>query len=137
MPLFFTKQLFKRNVMIFGEIGTGKDLLMANIIARRKSKYYISPFDYKITNKIFKKHWIKLDVRRLCLDNNYRNFINSDTNLYFYPYPEKVDIYLPDVGVYFLRNIAMSYNAITKICPLFLLEQTRQAIATFIATVNP
>lgn len=54
MPLFFTKQLFKRNVMIFGEIGTGKDLLMANIIARRKSKYYISPFDYKITNKIFK-----------------------------------------------------------------------------------
>lgn len=119
MPLFFTKQLFKRNVMIFGEIGTGKDLLMANIIARRKSKYYISPFDYKITNKIFKKHWIKLDVRRLCLDNNYRNFINSDTNLYFYPYPEKVDIYLPDVGVYFPSQYCNELQRDYKDLPAF------------------
>ena len=82
------------NVIVCGLRGRGKDMLMANVIARKEKKYYISNFDYKIKNKVF----IPLDFTNLFVKNDYRNFIKNDFNKYVYPYPENVDIYVSDIG---------------------------------------
>lgn len=95
------KYFNKHSCSVFGEKGSGKDVLFGNIIARRRSRYYISNTDYKITNKIFKKKFIRLDLNRLMIDNNYSNFISGRVNQYCYPYPDKVDIYISDCGVIF------------------------------------
>lgn len=89
------KKLFSHgNVIVCGLRGRGKDMLMANIIARKEKKFYISNFDYKIKNKVF----IPLDFTKLFVKNDYRNFIKNDFNKYVYPYPDKVDIYVSDIG---------------------------------------
>lgn len=120
MPLFFTKKLFDSNVMIDGERGTGKDMLFSNVIARRRAPYYISPVDYKITNKIFKKRWIKLDLNKLITHNGYKNFITGNFVYYFYPYKDNVDIYLPDCGVYFPAQYCNELNRDYKDIPTFI-----------------
>lgn len=121
MPLYFTKKLFDSNVMIDGERGTGKDMLFANVIARRiKQNCYISPVDYKIKNKIFKKKWIKLDINKLLCDNRYRDFIHDTIKRYYYPYKEGIDIYLPDCGVFFPSQYCNELNRDYKDLPTFI-----------------
>lgn len=82
------------NVIVCGLRGRGKDMLMANIIARKEKKCYISNFDYKIK----RKQYIPLDFSKLFVGNDYRNFISNEFNKYVYPYPENVDIYVSDIG---------------------------------------
>lgn len=120
MPLFFTKKLFDSNVMIDGERGTGKDMLFSNVIARRRAPYYISPVDYKITNKIRKKRWIRLDLNKLMTNNRYNNFITGNFVRYYYPYKDKIDIYLPDCGVYFPAQYCNELNRDYKDLPTFI-----------------
>lgn len=83
------------NVIVTGLRGTGKDMLFGNVIARRK-KPYISNVDYKIK----KAAYIPLDLSKLDVKNNYKNFIDGNIIPYEYPYPEACDIYVSDAGVY-------------------------------------
>lgn len=103
-------KLYKQgNVCTVGLRGSGKDMLTANIIARRGMDY-ISNTDYHITCKsrprlFAKKHkptYIPLDLGLLdCGKNSYKNFIENDIKAYTYCYPEDIDIFISDCGVYF------------------------------------
>lgn len=116
MPLFFTKLKFKRNVMISGERGTGKDMLFANVIARRKQKAYISNTDYKLKHKLY----IPLELDKLMIGNDYRNFITDTIRHYTYMYPDGIDIYLADCGVYFPAQYCNELNRDYKDITAFL-----------------
>lgn len=84
------------NVCVTGLRGRGKDMLMANVISRRKSGY-ISNVDYKAKNCEYNK----LDIMAFDTHNSYDNFINGNVSRYVYPYKDGTDIYISDVGVYF------------------------------------
>lgn len=94
------KQIVKlfenHSVSVSGVKGSGKDLLMSNVCARRK-KYYISNADYKCKKAPF----IRLDFRKLRTGNTYKNFLENAVKEYVYPYPDGTDIYISDCGIYF------------------------------------
>lgn len=83
------------NVCVVGLRGCGKDMLFANVVARRKQPY-ISNTDYHSD----KSPYLKLRFDRLNIKNNYKNFISDDIVPYDYPYPENADIYIADCGIY-------------------------------------
>ncbi len=90
-------RMFKSgNVCVTGLRGTGKDMLIANVIARRKSSY-VSNFDYKVKDSSYHS----LEMHLLDTGNSFLDFITNDIKPYKYPYPEKADIYISDCGVYF------------------------------------
>lgn len=80
------------NVCVTGLRGTGKDLLMGNVIARRKKNY--------ISNLYYGGDYTPLILSELDIKNKYSNFINNNVNPYFYPYLLGSDIYISDCGVY-------------------------------------
>lgn len=83
------------NVSVSGLRGRGKDVLMSNVIARRKQPY-ICNVDYNV-----KADYIPLDLNALDCKNTYLNFITGRFNKYTYPYADKVDVYVSDAGIYF------------------------------------
>lgn len=111
------------NVCVTGLRGTGKDMLTANVIARRKSAY-ISNMDYiAYSKKVFRPKivypCIKLDFDKLDVKNSYKALINDDIVPYEYPYPDKVDIYVSDCGVYFPSQYCSQLNKEFEKMPLF------------------
>lgn len=86
-------KMFKRgNCCVTGLRGTGKDLLMANVVIRRK-KWYLSNVNYG-------GKYIPLDFNDLDVGNSYDNFISNKINKFLYPY-EGADVYVSDSGIYF------------------------------------
>lgn len=91
------KYFERESVSVCGAKGSGKDLIISNVIARRKLPY-ISNMNYECKNaKHFPFEYSKLDVG----GNTYENFINGELKPYVFPYPDKTDIYLSDCGIYF------------------------------------
>lgn len=89
-------KLFERgNVCVVGLRGCGKDMLFANVIARRKQPY-ISNTNYSCR----KSTYIPLDFSKLDVKNNWQNFVSGDIIPYDYPYPECCDTYIADCGIY-------------------------------------
>jgi hypothetical protein len=114
--MFFrsVSKYFKQgNVCVTGLRGTGKDMLFANVVARDK-RPYISNVDYKA-----KSVYIPLDFSRLDPKNNYQQFISGDIVPYDYPYPENVDIYVSDAGVYFPSQFCNELNKAYSKMPVF------------------
>ena len=85
----------KGNVCVVGLRGCGKDMLFANVVARRKMPY-VSNTDYCCQ----KSPYLKLKFDNLNIKNNYDNFISGDIIPYDYPYPEQADVYIADCGIY-------------------------------------
>lgn len=86
-------KLFKTgNVSVCGLRGAGKDMLFANVIMRRKAPY--------ISNTNYGGDWIPFDPKALNCNNTWKNFMDGNLIPYHYPYPEKVDFYIADGGVY-------------------------------------
>lgn len=82
----------KGNVSVCGLKGTGKDMLFANVVIRRKLPYVSNTYyggDY---------HPFTADV--LNCRNTWRNFLTGDVKPYVYPYEDGTDIYIADGGVY-------------------------------------
>lgn len=93
----FIRLTFKKgNTITTGLRGTGKDMLTANVIARRK-KPYISNVDYNAKRSAF----IPLKLKAWDVKNNYDNFIKDEIVPYDYPYPEECDFYVSDAQLYF------------------------------------
>lgn len=103
------------SVSVCGLRGRGKDMLIANIIARRKEGY-ISNVDYKCKGCKF----VPLRMDYLDVRNNYRNFIYHNINKYEYSYPLGYDIYISDVGVYFPAQYNGELNKEFKQFPVFM-----------------
>lgn len=110
-------KLYENNsVSICGKKGRGKDMLTANVIARRKRKYYISNVDYKVSNSSF----IRFNPALLRTGNDYKSFISNKTKQYIYPYPDGTDIYISDCGVYFPSQYCSELNRDYKDIPVFM-----------------
>lgn len=80
------------NVSVCGLRGTGKDMLFANVVARREKPY--------ISNTNYGGYWIKFDPAVLNCNNSWREFLTGHLNRFEYPYGDGIDIYLSDGGVY-------------------------------------
>lgn len=100
------------NVSIAGLRGTGKDLLMANVVARRK-KPYVSNINYGGT-------WIPFEYKDINVsENTYKNFIEGNVTKYVYPFPEGTDVYLSDCGIYFPAQYCKELNKQYPSLPTF------------------
>lgn len=108
------KEFEKGNVCVVGLRGCGKDMLFANVIARRKQPY-ISNTDYHCDNSPY----IKLKFDKLNIKNNYKNFIADDIVPYDYPYPQNCDIYIADCGVYLPSQYCNNLNNLFPEFPSF------------------
>lgn len=87
-------KLFKQgNVSVCGLRGAGKDMLFANVVARRKKPY--------VSNTNYGGKWISFQPFALDCRNTYENFIAGTLNRYTYPYEDGTDFYIADGGVYF------------------------------------
>lgn len=107
-------QMFdKGNVCVTGLRGTGKDMLTANVVARRTSPY-VSNVDYGGDFHPFQYKDFEVG------GNTYRHFINGELKYYQFPYPDGTDLYLSDVGVYFPSQYCNELNRDYKQFPVYM-----------------
>lgn len=107
-------ELFENgNVCVTGLRGKGKDMLMANVVARRNLPY--------VANIDYTDEYIPFDLANFdCGKNDYRNFINGDIKPYTFPYDDGSDLYISDVGVYFPSQYCNELNRDYKYFPTFM-----------------
>lgn len=108
-------RLFKSgNCSVCGLRGRGKDLLISNVITRRR-KPYISNIDYGGL-------YIPLDLTKLDVKNSYSNFIKNEINYFDYEksYPKGLDIYISDLGVYLPSQFCNKLNNEFVYLPTFM-----------------
>lgn len=107
---YFVKKFKKHNICVVGMKGSGKDLLIGNVIARRKEDY-ISNLDY--TNR---KGFIPLRFENLdCGEAKWTDFVDGTLPYYEFPYPYGADVYISDVGVYLPAQYCNEINKNTHI----------------------
>lgn len=104
----------KGNVCVVGLRGNGKDMLFANI-TDRATNAYISNVDYSNHSKYY-----RFSPNALRVGNDYRSFLNGDIKPFAYPYPQMVDFYLSDCGVYFPSQYCSELNRDYKDIPTFM-----------------
>lgn len=93
----------KGSVYVCGKRGTGKDLLFANVVVRRK-KPYVSMTDYG-------GQFIPFDYSAIDLNGNtYDDFIRGTLKPFKWPYEDGTDFYMPDSGVYFPSQYCNELN---------------------------
>lgn len=101
------------NVCVTGLRGKGKDMVMANVVARRDLPY--------VANIDYTDDYIPFELSNFdCGKNDYRNFINGDIKQYTFPYEDGTDLYLSDVGVYFPSQYCNELNRDYKYFPTFM-----------------
>ena len=101
------------NVCITGLRGTGKDLLMSNVVVRRKDPY-VSNIDYG-------GFFAPLDFDKISLgENTYQEFISGKVFHYEFPYARGSDIYISDVGVYLPSQYCNELNRDYKYLPSYM-----------------
>lgn len=111
--LRYIMKIFDRgNTCTCGPIGSGKDMMIANVVVRR-SKKYISNVDYGGS-------WIEFDPTVLDVGKNtFKNFLTGNVNKYIYPYPDGADLYISDAGVYFPSQHCSELNKLFPFFPTF------------------
>lgn len=112
------KMFADRSCIVFGARGSGKDLLMSNVVAYRKLPYCSNmnycegkpkaPFCYP-----FEPVYLKLG------GNKFTNFANKQLIPYSYPLPDKVDFYISDAGVYYPSQEDSELNKLYPEVPMF------------------
>ena len=73
------------SVSISGMKGRGKDLLMSNVIARRRNLEYVSNINYGYK-------YIPFNKSDFDTNNNFSNFLNDNLNYYRFPFADKTDL---------------------------------------------
>lgn len=81
------------NVIVTGLRGRGKDMLISNVVMRRKGSY--------ISNVDYGGQYFPLDYEAFDIDNTTEDLVVGDIHKYVYPYADGLDIYISDAGVYF------------------------------------
>lgn len=110
-------KLFKQgNVCVVGLRGKGKDMLMGNVIARRKKEDYVCNTDYCCKAQFYPFELEKLE----CGKNIYENFINGNITPYTYPYRLGTDVYIADAGIYFPSHYCNELNKKYGYVPTFM-----------------
>lgn len=106
-----SKWFQRGSVCVCGQRGRGKDLLMSNVAVRQPSH---------ISNVCYGQGHIPLDFNKLDINNDYRSLVSGNVVEYIYPYPEGVDIYISDIGVYFPSQYTNNLNKDYPHLPAFL-----------------
>lgn len=108
---------FRRgSVCVTGQRGAGKDMMIANVVARRKEAY-ASNIDYQAKKSIFHR----LDYNELSLaGNTFKDLVSGNIRKFKYAYPEGADIYISDIGVFFPSQYCNELNKLYPGIPLFL-----------------
>lgn len=117
------------SVCITGMRGRGKDMLTANVIMRRK-KPYISNVYYGENKQVT---YYPFDYSKLDLNSTYDDLIKGLQKYYVYPYPDKTDVYLSDIGVYFPSQYCNELNRKYMSIPFSVLFLVIWAIVPFIS----
>lgn len=100
------------NVCVCGLRGRGKDMLMGNVIIRRKKPY--------MSNTNYGGLYYPLDMEALQVaGNTYLDFINGTVKYYEWGYPEGTDIYISDVGIIFPSQYCSELNKRFGQIPVF------------------
>lgn len=108
-------KLFKDgNVCVVGMRGTGKDMLMANVCARRGIPY-VSNIDYGGLFYEYNYNGI-LDMN----GNTFQDVTEGNIKAYTYPFQDGTDIYLSDCGIYFPSQECSFLDRKYKGIPLFM-----------------
>lgn len=106
------KRHFDRgSVCVFGQRGSGKDMLLGNVAVRNEQ--HISNVDYGSGH-------IPLDFDMLDIKNKPTDLVSGNVTPYVYPYPEKVDIFISDIGIYFPAQYCDFLNKKYPSLPMFL-----------------
>lgn len=87
------KMFEEGNVCVVGLRGKGKDMLIANVVMRRKLPY-VSNMDYGGVRYALRFSDFE------CGGNSYKEFIAGELNFYEFPFPDFTDVYIGDAGVY-------------------------------------
>lgn len=110
--------LFKQgNVIVSGLRGCGKDMAFCIVVNARK-KNYISNVQYSDDKKKYKCFPLDLKVWELA-GNNYNNLVDGNVKRYVYPYPDDIDYYISDSGIYFPSQYQGELCKKYKAAPLF------------------
>lgn len=95
----FVKQFEKGNVLVSGMRGRGKDVAFCVVVNSRK-RNYISNIQYSNPKKRYQR--FNFDAKVWALSGNtYTDLIDNRVKTYSYPYPDGIDYYISDAGVYF------------------------------------
>lgn len=106
-------KMFERDsIAVFGKKGSGKDILFGNVIRRRKLPY--------VSNTDYGGEFLPLELDKLdCGGNTYKNFLSGKLSKYVFPYEDKTDVYIADIGVYFPSQYCNELNRDMKHVPVF------------------
>lgn len=99
------------SVCVYGMRGRGKDMLMSNIAVRNKNH---------ISNMCYGDGYIPLDFSKLDIGNRSVDLVDGKPKPYVYPYPENVDIFISDIGIYFPSQYYDYLNKKYPTLPMFL-----------------
>ena len=95
----FVKQFEKGNVLVSGMRGRGKDVAFCVVVNSRK-RNYISNIQYSNPKKRYQR--FNFDAKVWALSGNtYTDLIDNRIKTYSYPYPDGIDYYISDAGIYF------------------------------------
>lgn len=110
--------LFKKgNCIVTGLRGCGKDMAFSIVVNARK-KNYISNVNYSDPKKKYKCFEFDTKVWELS-KNTYQDFADGTLKQYVYPYPDDIDYYISDAGVYFPSQYCNELVKKYKGAPLF------------------
>lgn len=113
----FVKLFDQGNVIVSGLRGRGKDLAFCVVINARK-KDYISNVQYSDPKKKYKRFPLDLKVWELA-GNTYNDMITGEVKSYVYPYPDDLDYYISDAGIYFPSQYQAELCKRYKSAPMF------------------
>ena len=99
LKLSFVKQFNKGNVLVSGMRGRGKDVAFCIVVNTRK-RNYICNIQYSNPKKRYQRFDFDAKVWALS-GNTYTDLIDNKVKTYSYPYPDCIDYYISDAGIYF------------------------------------
>lgn len=112
------KRLYEQHsVACTGMKGSGKDMLTANVVLRRKVPY-MSNIDYTHDDR-----YISFDPDIMRVHNSWKNLLYNRVNKYVCPLPNGCDVYISDAGVYFPSQYCNELNKEFPDIPTFLQTQ--------------
>lgn len=101
---YFLKLFDSGNVIVTGLRGCGKDMAFC-IAVNAKRRNYISNVNYSDPRKRYKCFPFDANVWKIG-GNEYKNFADNKIKKFVYPYPDGLDYYVSDAGVYFPSQYA-------------------------------
>ena len=114
---FFYSLFRKGNVIVTGLRGCGKDMAFCLAINHYK-KNYISNVVYSDPKRRFKCFSFDVNVWKIG-GNKYQNFADNNLKKFVYPYPDGIDYFISDAGVYFPSQYANELVSRYGGAPLF------------------